>query len=70
MKIETRKFIGFDPSGIRRVFAATYEDAVQEVKAYVLRRPDTGPLGRWVVERENDSNAHGITKRNAEHEYM
>jgi hypothetical protein len=53
-KIMTRKFIGFDPSGIRRVFAATYEEAMEEAESYVLRRPDTGPLHQWIVKREKE----------------
>ena len=52
--VETRKFIGFDPSGIRRVFAATYDEAMEEAESYVLRRPDTGPLHQWIVQREKE----------------
>lgn len=41
------RVIGRDPQGHQRVFAPTVYECTQEAVAYVFRRPDTGPLGKW-----------------------
>lgn len=50
---EVFKLVGFDASGVRRVWAADYtkEDAELACRAeaadYIQRRPDTGPIDGW-----------------------
>ena len=39
--------IGFDPDGIRRIYASTWIEARQEARNYIRNRPDTAPLSAW-----------------------
>src|SRR5215469_18435336 len=39
--------IGFDPNGIRRIYASTWIEARQEARNYIRNRPDTAPLSAW-----------------------
>jgi hypothetical protein len=39
--------IGFDPDGIRRIYASTCIEARQEARNYIRNRPDTAPLSAW-----------------------
>jgi len=39
--------IGFDPDGIRRIYASTWIEARQEARSYIRNRPDTAPLSAW-----------------------
>ncbi|HMD59923.1 MAG TPA: hypothetical protein VKG78_00740 [Opitutaceae bacterium] len=41
---------GFDPNGIRRIYASTWIEARQEARNYVRKRPDTAPLSAWRFE--------------------
>jgi hypothetical protein len=51
------RYIGVDPSGIKRVYAEhTNPDVaetrcMEEVLKYIKHRPDTGPLVNWKVEK-------------------
>jgi hypothetical protein len=42
--------IGFDPDGIRRIYASTWIEARQEARSYIRSRPDTAPLSAWRFE--------------------
>jgi hypothetical protein len=42
--------IGFDPNGIRRIYASTWIEARQEARSYIRNRPDTAPLSAWRFE--------------------
>ena len=42
--------VGFDPNGIRRVYASTWIEARQEARSYIRKRPDTAPLSAWRFE--------------------
>jgi hypothetical protein len=42
--------IGFDPNGIRRIYASTWMQARQEARNYIRKRPDTAPLSAWRFE--------------------
>lgn len=50
------KLVGFDPSGVRRVWACDYtesgarEQCEQDVVEYIRGRPDTGPLNKWTFQ--------------------
>jgi hypothetical protein len=44
------RVIGFDGSGIRRVWAETLGECHIAAEEYVRRRPDTGPLSAWRFE--------------------
>ena len=44
------RVIGFDPNGIRRIYASTWIAARQEARSYVRKRPDTAPLSAWRFE--------------------
>ena len=39
--------IGFDPDGVRRIYASTWIEARQEARNYIRNRPDTAPLSAW-----------------------
>jgi hypothetical protein len=39
--------IGFDPNGIRRIYASTLIEARQGARSYIRNRPDTAPLSAW-----------------------
>jgi hypothetical protein len=39
--------IGFDPDGIRRIYASTWIEARQEARNYIRNRPGTAPLSAW-----------------------
>ena len=47
------KLVGYDKNGVRRVWAADYDQAMaaakcqDEVRDYIKRRPDTGPYTAW-----------------------
>jgi hypothetical protein len=42
--------IGFDPDGIRRIYASTWIEARQKARDYMRDRPDTAPLSAWHFE--------------------
>ena len=42
--------IGFDPDGVRRIYASTWIEARQEARNYIRNRPDTAPLSAWRFE--------------------
>ena len=42
--------IGFDPDGIRRIYASTWIEARQEARNYIKNRPETAPLTAWRFE--------------------
>ena len=42
--------IGFDPNGIRRIYASTWIGARQHARTYIRKRPDTAPLSGWRFE--------------------
>jgi len=42
--------IGFDPNGIRRIYASTLIEARLEARSYIRNRPDTAPLNAWRFE--------------------
>ncbi len=52
------RYLGIDQNGIARVYgeARREHEAWQEAKdaiiEYVGRRPDTGPVSEWLIERE------------------
>jgi hypothetical protein len=39
--------IGFDPDGVRRIYASTWIEARQDARNYIRNRPDTAPLSAW-----------------------
>jgi len=39
--------IGFDPDGIRRIYASTWIEARQEARDDIRNRPDAAPLSAW-----------------------
>jgi hypothetical protein len=39
--------IGFDPDGIRRIYASTWIEAKQKARNYIGNRPNTAPLSAW-----------------------
>src|SRR5262249_20967935 len=39
--------IGFDPNGIRRIYASTWIEARQEARNHIRNHPDTAPLSAW-----------------------
>jgi hypothetical protein len=43
----SESIIGFDPDGIRRIYASTWIEARQEARSYIRKRPDTAPLSAW-----------------------
>jgi hypothetical protein len=42
--------IGFDPDGIRRIYASTWIEARQKARNHIRNRPDTAPLSAWRFE--------------------
>jgi hypothetical protein len=51
------RIVGFDPNGIRRVYASSWIEARQEARNYIRKRADTAPLGAWRFELLVDSRA-------------
>jgi hypothetical protein len=47
MMPHSESIIGFDPDGIRRVYASTWIGARQEARNYIRDRPDAAPLSAW-----------------------
>lgn len=56
MSAEPAKYIGYDKSGIARVYGAAkqkeaaYTECCCAVIEYVRRHPDTGPVRSWLIE--------------------
>jgi hypothetical protein len=46
--------IGFDPDGIRRIYAPTWIEARQAARNYIRNRPQTAPLTAWRFEHPLD----------------
>ena len=44
------RIVGFDPNGIRRVYASTWTEARQEARNYIRKHADTAPLAAWRFE--------------------
>jgi hypothetical protein len=47
MTNQFERVVGFDPNGIRRIYASTWIEARQEARNYIRNRPDTAPLSAW-----------------------
>jgi hypothetical protein len=47
MMPHSESIIGFDPDGIRRVYASTWIGARLDARNYIRDRPDTAPLSAW-----------------------
>jgi hypothetical protein len=43
--------IGFDPNGIRRIYASTWIEARQKARNHIRNHPDTAPLSAWRFDR-------------------
>jgi hypothetical protein len=44
------RIVGFDPNGIRRVYASSWIEARQEARNYIRKHADTAPLAAWRFE--------------------
>jgi hypothetical protein len=47
MTTHLQRVVGFDPDGMRRIYASTWIAARQEARSYIRKRPDTAPLSAW-----------------------
>ena len=43
----SESIIGFDPDGIRRIYASTWIEARQEARNHIRNHPYTAPLSAW-----------------------
>ena len=60
------RIVGFDPNGIRRIYASTLIEARQEARNYIRKRADTAPLAAWRFELRVGSRAGPISAGRAE----
>ncbi len=58
--------VGFDPNGIRRIYASTWIEARLEARNYIRKRADTAPLSAWRFELFVDTPARTRSPDSAE----
>jgi hypothetical protein len=66
MTTHFERVVGFDPNGIRRIYASTWIEARQEARIYIRKRPDTAPLSAWRFDPFVDIHAGTMSAGSAE----
>ena len=66
MTIHFERVVGFDPNGIRRIYASTWVEARQEARNYIRKRPDTAPLSAWRFDTFADIPAGTMSARSTD----